>query len=162
MHRKPNTEALLERARLMCNPPTWYQLAKRTGIKATTLSRCMVQHKTLGDINAWKLARFLGMDPKEIMAYMAEDRAQDEPTKTFWGGQLPRLFSSAAIAAALILGAAGGALADERGSTASTVAISPAIYYAKLLVKLAIRRVRDLAASLGASTRSPPTASAAA
>ncbi len=100
-----NTQSLLERARQLCEPPTWYQLAKRTGIKATTISRCMVQSKTLGDLNAYKLAKLLQMDPKDVMAYMAEDRAQDEATRTFWTHQLPRLLPSIAIAVTALLSA---------------------------------------------------------
>jgi len=96
-----NTTALLERARAMCDPPTWYQLAKATGIKHQTLSRCITQHKTLGDINAVKLGKFLGMEAATVMAYMAEDRAQDAPTKKFWSDQLPRLLPSIAFAVAL-------------------------------------------------------------
>jgi hypothetical protein len=95
-----NTIALLERARAMCDPPTWYQLAKTTGIKQQTLSRCVTQDKTLGDINAVKLGKFLGMDAATVMAYMAEDRAQDAPTKAFWSAQLPRLLPSFAFALA--------------------------------------------------------------
>jgi hypothetical protein len=110
----------------MCDPPTWYRLAKSTGIKATTLSRCHLHGKTLGDINAWKLATFVGMDAKDVMAYMAEDRAQDEPTKRFWGSQLPRLLSAVAIALALNSGASGGPLTVE-GSDKNSVTGSAAL-----------------------------------
>lgn len=109
-----NVDALLERARKMCDPPTWYQLSKRTGIKATTLSRCIVQRKTLGDINAVKLGQFLGMDAATIMAYMAEDRAQDEATRKFWSHQLPRLVPSFAIALVAYSATTGVSLNDGR------------------------------------------------
>lgn len=125
MRRKSNTVALLERARATCDPPTWYQLAKRSGIKEATLSRCNVHGKTLGDINAWKLAKFLGMDPKDVMAYGAEDRAQDEPTKGFWGAQLPRLFSTVAIAITLSCSADGGPLTVETSSLSADLAFHP-------------------------------------
>lgn len=128
----PNTVALLERARALCEPPTWYQVGKLTGIKHQTLSRVHVHGKTLGDVNAWKLAKFLGMDPKEVMAYMAEDRAQDEPTKEFWTRQLPRLLSAAAIALALSFGARSGALAADIRSVTGTGPVTLVIYYAKL------------------------------
>jgi hypothetical protein len=151
MRRKSNTAALLERARGICDPPTWYRLSKNTGIKAATLSRCMVQGKTLGDINAWKLARFLGMEAKDVMAYMAEDRAQDEPTKRFWGSQLPRLLSAAAIALTLSFGCERGALAVEGSQNWG-------------FNQLYIMRSRMLTwlASLKTLTRRPPPASAAA
>lgn len=139
MHRAQNTTALLERARAMCDPPTWYQLAKRTGIKHQTLSRVITQHKTLGDINAWKLAHFLGMDPKDVMAYMAEDRAQDEGTKQYWGAQLPRLLSTFAIALALGSTAIGGPLNVETQSLGSSSLSLPVIYYAKSVLRLLTR-----------------------
>jgi len=109
-----NVDALLERARKMCDPPTWYQLAKVTGIKHQTLSRCMVQKKTLGDINAVKLGQFLGIDAATVMAYMAEDRAQDEATRKFWGTQLPRLVPSFAIALVAYSATTGVSLNDGR------------------------------------------------
>ena len=125
---KRNVTALLERARKLCDPPTWYQLAKRTGIADTTISRCMRRGGTLGDINAYKLAEILGMDAKDVMAYMAEDRAQDERTKEFWRHQLPRLLPSFAIAVAASLSAQlGGSLNDGRG-----LVVLPPIHYAQL------------------------------
>lgn len=138
MRRKTNTVALLDRARKMCDPPTWYQLAKRTGIKATTMSRCRLHGKTLGDINAWKLAQLIGMDAKDVMAYMAEDRAQDEKTKTFWERQLPRLLPPIALAStgtllalwgSLIGGHEGFAIAIHAAAAQAT-ALLP-IHYAK-------------------------------
>jgi hypothetical protein len=137
MRRKTNTVALLERARKMCDPPTWYQLAKRTGIKATTMSRCRLHGKTLGDINAWKLAQLIGMDAKDVMAYMAEDRAQDQKTKTFWEHQLPRLLPPIAIAGAGTLLALGGSLIGGHEGIGMAIAHATAkltllqpIYYA--------------------------------
>jgi hypothetical protein len=105
---KRNVIALLERARSMVNPPTWYQLSKRTGIADTTISRCMRRGGTLGDINAVKLGKLLGMDAATVIAYMAADRAKDEPTKQFWSAQLPRLLPSIAIATAGIGALAAG------------------------------------------------------
>ena len=131
-----NTRALLERARKLCDPPTWYQLAKRTGIAQQTISRCIAQGKTLGDINAYKLAQLLEMDVKDVMAYMAEDRAQDENTKMFWSHQLPRLLPSFAIAVAASLAVSnGGSLNDgardctEKQGTAAQLTLR-AIHYA--------------------------------
>jgi hypothetical protein len=130
-----NTRALLERARLLCDPPTWYQLAQRTGIKHQTLSRCVAHDKTLGDVNAYKLAKILQMDPKDVMAYMAEDRAQDEVTRTFWSHQLPRLLPSIAIAvtATLSAGLTGTLIDGERYGTNAVpfnISTAHAVYYA--------------------------------
>src|SRR5579863_207680 len=97
MAANPNTRALLERARNLCEPPTWYQLAKRTGIRETTLSRCIQHNRTLGDQNAFRLAKFLRIDAKEVVGYMAEDRASTDEERGFWTAQLPRLLPSFAI-----------------------------------------------------------------
>ena len=112
MEKVTNTAALLERARKLCNPPTWYQLSKRTGIKQQTLSRCMKHGKTLDDRNAIRLATLLGMLPIEVIGYMQEDRAPSEEIKTFWTNQLPRLVPSIAIAVTASLTVATGSLID--------------------------------------------------
>lgn len=146
MRRQTNTVALLERARGMCDPPTWYQLAKQTGIKETTISRCRLHDKTLGDINAWKLAKFLGMDAKDVMAYMAEDRAQDQQTREFWERQLPRVLPAIAIALVLSSSTAKGALIAGGSIMANATSVTPAIYYAKYLLRAALS---SLLAALG-------------
>ena len=139
-HKSANTRALLERARLLCEPPTWYQLAKRTGIKQQTISRCIAQEKTLGDVNAYKLAKLLEMEVKDVMAYMAEDRAQDADTKTFWTHQLPRLVPSIAIAVATTLASVtGGSLIDGSRDWAKVQLTLPAIHYAQLKKLLRLR-----------------------
>jgi hypothetical protein len=168
MRRKTNTVALLERARKMCEPPTWYQLAKRTSIAEGTISRCRVHGKTLGDINAWKLAQLIGMDAKDVMAYMAEDRAQDEKTKTFWEHQLPRLLPPIAIASAGTLLALWGSLIGGHEGIAITVAHATAklavlqsIHYAKYAELIGTAYLAWLLSSKP-HTRNPPPASAAA
>lgn len=110
MSRKRNVIALLERARALCEPRTWYQLSKQTGIAETTISRCRRRGGTLMT-KRLKLATFLRMDAPTVMAYMAEDRARDAETKEFWRHKLPRLLPSVAIASAG-LWALGGALTD--------------------------------------------------
>jgi hypothetical protein len=131
----------------MCDPPTWYQLAKVTGIKHQTLSRCVTQHKTLGDINAVKLGKFLGMDAATVMAYMAEDRAQDAPTKAFWSAQLPRLLPSIAFAFACYSTGNGVSLIDGKEWTKvyldraakmclSVQCVDRSIHYAHLAAQL--------------------------
>lgn len=149
MRRKSNTIALLDRARKMCDPPTWYRLSKMTGIKHATISRVRVHGKTLGDINAWKLAKFLGMDAKDVMAYGAEDRAQDDKTRGFWEQQLPRLLSTVAIALALGSSANGGPLTVEKGSASGSSPISQPIYYAKSKLRAWLRHLAQIFSDQG-------------
>lgn len=153
--RKRNVELLLERARLLCDPPTWYQLAKRTGIAETTISRCRRRGGTLGDINAWKLAQLLGLDAQTVLAYMAEDRAQDQKTREFWRHQLPRLLPAIAIATAgLSLSAVGGSLiAGSEGFTVYTLCEGLAVTLTGCFLVLTSRKL---------STRYAPFVTAAA
>lgn len=157
---KRNVELLLERARKLCDPPTWYQLAKRTGIAETTISRCRRRGGTLGDINAWKLAKILGMHAQDVIAYMAEDRAQDAPTREYWRQQLPRLLPSIAIATAGITLAAVGALID--GHEGMTWAQILPVLYIMRSVALLSTGAYLLSTSLKRYTRYAPLASAAA
>jgi len=161
----PNTLALLERGRKLVDPPTWYQLAKRTGIKEQTISRCRVHGKTLNNINAYKLAKLLQMDPKDVMAYMEEDRAKDEATREFWIHQLPRLIPSIAIATTAILSAVvGGSLIDGQRALQQTsryAALQNDNPYI-MRIRVAAKLLLTLLASLKLSTRSPGLRAAAA
>jgi hypothetical protein len=165
--KKRNVELLLERALKLCDPQTWYQLAKRTGIAETTLSRCRRRGGTLGDINAWKLAKLLGMNAQDVMAYMAEDRAHDQPTREYWKQQLPRLLPSIAIATAgLTLAAVGGTLiaGTEGGKTivelAAWLPLTP-LYIMRSAILISTGAVL-LSIGLKTHTRCAPFASAAA
>lgn len=161
----PNTIALLERARKLCDPPTWYQLAKRTGINEATISRCRVHAKTLNNTNAYKLAHVLQMDPKDVMAYMEEDRAKDETTRAFWSHQLPRLVPSIAIAVATSLAVSnGGSLIagtralQQMSKHAALQLLHPIHYAHRLAVELALA----VLLSLKTLTRCPRLRAAAA
>jgi hypothetical protein len=98
-----NTQALLERARQRCEPQTWYELAKRTGIAETTISRCMRRGGTLDNEGAFRLAEFLGIQHDESVALIETDRAKTPDKKTFWERYLPRLLP-ATIAALAVAG----------------------------------------------------------
>jgi hypothetical protein len=127
---KRNVVLLLERGRELCEPRTWYQLGKITGIAHTTISRCRRRGGTLGDVNALKLGDFIGIDGQTMMAYMAEDRAHEPEIKEFWRARLPRLLPSIAIGTALLL-AGKGNLIDGYGELTSNITTLPVIHYAK-------------------------------
>jgi hypothetical protein len=97
-----NTLALLERARLQCDPPTWYQVAKRTGIATQTLSRCLNRNGSLDNKGAFALAQLLDMQPADVIAYLEEDRAKNDESREFWRRFLPRLLPAAGLALGLI------------------------------------------------------------
>ena len=127
----PNTLSLLEKAREKCDPPTWYQVGKRTGIAHTTISRCRRHGTTLSDENAIKLAKLIRLPEYDVIKYMAEDRARSEPEKKFWSDRLPRVLPSLAIGATL-LAAQGYAVLSDGAGHLTRFSCEPVIHYAKL------------------------------
>jgi hypothetical protein len=97
-----NTLALLERARALCDPPSWWELHKRTGIAQPTISRCVKHGGTLDNRGAFALAQLLDMAPAVVVAYCEEDRAKTDEQRAFWRRFLPRLLSAAGLALGLI------------------------------------------------------------
>lgn len=105
-----NTQLLLERARKCCEPQTWYQLAKRTGIAEATISRVMNHGGTLDNANAFQLADFLGMNRAEVIIYIENDRPHPPKKKAFWERELPRVLPTVGFALAIL-----GALTTHNG-----------------------------------------------
>lgn len=99
-----NTQALLDKAKQLCSPQSWYQLSKRTGIAHTTISRCVRRGGTLDNEGAERLADFLGMDALTIIRYMEEDRAKGEEQREFWRRKLPRLLPTVGFTIAFVVG----------------------------------------------------------
>lgn len=71
-----NTLKLLQKARALCTPPTWYRLSKATGIAETTISRCRKRGGTLGEGSARRTAALLQVPFAEVLAMVADDRAR--------------------------------------------------------------------------------------
>ena len=107
-----NTARLLDKAREMCSPPTWYQLAKRLEIAHSTISRATRHGGMLDNAAAFRLAKMLRLPQKDVIAYIELDRAKDETAREFWRCQSPRLVP-AAILAATLAGFAAGNLNPE-------------------------------------------------
>lgn len=100
-----NTNALLDKARELCSPPTDYQLAKRLEISTATLARCRRRNGTLDNQATLKLAQFLQQDFKSVLALVELDRAKTDKQRNFWERVAPRLVPSfvvGALAAGLI------------------------------------------------------------
>lgn len=93
-----NTQQLLDRAREMCQPPTWYRLAKCTGIRQQQISRCVAQGKTLDNKSVWKLAKFIGQPLGDVLALVELDRAKKPSDRNFWEHVAPRILPSLVIA----------------------------------------------------------------
>jgi ABC-type Fe3+ transport system permease subunit len=148
-----NTEKLLDKARRLCKPDTWYALAKRLGISQQRLSNCRTRHATLNNEAAFKLAALLRMPVADVIAYMEEDRAKaadDEERATFWSHQLPRVLPAIAIGTALLLAVPGDLIAGPTKLT-SNITTLLAIHYANFRRWLRNRAVRTPRASLAAA-----------
>lgn len=108
-----NTQHLLTRAKDQCDPPTWYQLGKRTGIAHTTLSRCMKRGGTLDNEGAIRLAEFLHLPKLDVVALIELDRATTDEKRNFWEKYAPRVLP--AIVAATIVGGLTGGQVEAAG-----------------------------------------------
>lgn len=157
----PNTLALLDKAQALCMPPTAYRLAKETGIKQTTISRCRIHGKTLDDTNAAKLAAFLQMPVLDVIGYMNEDRAKTPEQKALWERMLPRVVPPlvVAIVAAGTVTLIALAFADVHAShifeTAGIGILNP-LYIMRTLMVLALVAV-VLTRAMPAPAKNPVT-----
>lgn len=88
---------MLDKAREMCSPASWYELAKRLHVKNSTLTRCRLHGGTLDNEAAYRLAQLLGQDPLDVIRVMEYERARDPDKRAFWEKQLPRLVPVVAI-----------------------------------------------------------------
>lgn len=124
-----NTQALLDRAREMCTPPTFYRLAQVLEVHQQTISRVMRHGGGIDNEAAFRLAKMLGMNPATIIAYIEEDRAP-LARKEFWRSQLPRLLAATGLAATL-------ATSSPRDSEAAAAVkpVSYTIYIMRTLVR---------------------------
>lgn len=120
-----NTQLLLDRARKMCEPQTWYQVGKRTGIAHSTISRCMKRGGTLDNEGAERLADLIGIDPLTIIRYMEADRAKSENQRAFWEARLPRILAAIPLALVGIV-AANQVSIDTYGFAAFAMLAAPA------------------------------------
>jgi hypothetical protein len=132
-----NTQALLERARKLCEPPTDYRLAKTVGLSHTTISNCRLHGGTLDNAGTFRLAKFLGQNFQDVLALIELDRAKTEKQRAFWESVAPRILPSLVIGL-LAAGLATKAYATHRktngegaGAEIGESAMRPNIHYAK-------------------------------
>lgn len=111
-----NTNALLDKARDLCSPPTDYRLAKVLGISNSTISRCRQRGGTLDNEAAARLAAFLEQDFKTVVSLIELDRAKSPKSREFWEKLAPRMVPSLVI----------GLLAAAPGESGG---MSPASHY---------------------------------
>jgi transcriptional regulator with XRE-family HTH domain len=76
--------SLIDKARELCEPPSWYQLAKRLGVNHATLSRVINRGGTLDNESCVKLAALLGTPVIDVIAVMEKDRARTPKKREFW------------------------------------------------------------------------------
>jgi len=98
-----NTQLLLDRARKLCSPPSWYRLAQVLEMHQQTISRVMTKGGGIDNEACFRLGKLLNMDAATVVAYIEEDRAPVE-RKEFWRSQLPRLLAAFGLALGLSVG----------------------------------------------------------
>lgn len=115
-----NTQQLLDNARQLCQPPTWYRLAKNTGIHNAQISRCISQGKTLDNKSVWKLSKFLGQNFEQVLSLVELDRSTRPADRAFWERIAPRIlpsFVAALLAAAVFTPGRAKSATEEAGQT---------------------------------------------
>lgn len=142
-----DTQKLLDRAREMCSPPSDYRLAKQLGVTPSRVSHWRRGKATPDNEIAWKIAKILGMEITDVIAYFEKDRAQSPQKRAFWESQLPRVLSAIAIAAALYSGASRGPLIAE--AHGANITAGQVIYYAQFALMLLLTLLASLSDSRG-------------
>jgi DNA-binding XRE family transcriptional regulator len=118
-------------------PPTDYRLAKTLGVSPARLSNWRREKNKPDALACMKLAKVLGMEFADVLAYVEEDRARNIEAKQQWAAILPRLLPSIAIGSFLLAGAQdliGGKIYTPGKATitaASKVSVDRTIHYAQ-------------------------------
>jgi hypothetical protein len=83
-------QTLIDKARQIVQPHSYYEVARRLGIATQTLSRVRNRGGTLDNEAAVKLAALLGQPELDVIALMERERAKTPEKKAFWESRLPR------------------------------------------------------------------------
>lgn len=111
-------QELLDRARQMCSPPSWYRLAKNLKISHARLSNWTRGRNTPDPDACIKLADFLHADRTDVLALVLAQRHKGAAQGDFWNRLTPRVLPAAIIAFTLAGFAGSGRLnADQVSSS---------------------------------------------
>lgn len=90
-------QALIDKARELVKPHSYYEVAKRLGIATQTLSRVRNRGGTLDNEASVKLAGLLGQPEMDVITLMERERAKTPEKREFWEKRLPRIVPVVAI-----------------------------------------------------------------
>jgi transcriptional regulator with XRE-family HTH domain len=138
------TSELLAAVRAAQGVPSNYRLARLLDVPEKTVSRWNTGKHTPDDAMAQRLAELAGLDPGEVLASMAAERAGDEATRAAWRAIAERLAATAA-AVFFALGIGGGPDAHAGQLDAGPVAVVAA---GVKIMSTAVRRALRAVASL--------------
>lgn len=82
---------VMERAREACEPPSWYQLAKRLGVSTATIKQWRDRDGAFDDEAAWNIAEILNEDPARIIAIREAAREKNAERRERWKMRLKRI-----------------------------------------------------------------------
>lgn len=145
-----NTQLFLDKARQMCQPPTWYRLAKTLELNHATITRCNRRGGTLDNAAVIKLAKFLGQPLDQLLPLIELDRAKTEKQRNFWERYAPRVLPPVAFAAALAVSGSGRANAAVRRT--SHWFVTQTIPYAKYAYGSQVDLAGDICRSISPLT----------
>lgn len=132
-----NTNALLDKARDLCDPATDYRLAKELGIDPSTIARCRRRNGTLDNKGVHALARFLEQPFEEVLALIELDREKEPKRRAYWEKVAPRLVPSLVIG--LLAAASSGVSPASNSAGFQAGGIEPLIYILRSLVARLVR-----------------------
>jgi transcriptional regulator with XRE-family HTH domain len=124
-----NTTDLLDKAKKLCTPQTDYRLAKTLKVSVARMSNWRRGKAHPDALACMALARHLGMEFADVLAYVEEDRARAPEAKLQWAAVLPRLLPSIAIGSFLLAGAQdliGGKIYTP-GTAPTVTAVQPVV-----------------------------------
>jgi transcriptional regulator with XRE-family HTH domain len=107
------TRELLEAARLLCEPPTYYRLAKVLGVSRQAMTKYRQGAGTFEDAVALRVAELLGLDAGYLLACMSAERESRPAVRQVWekvAEGLALVLFGAGLAGAPPPSAAGGIL----------------------------------------------------
>lgn len=125
--KKTNTQRLLDRARVLCNPPTDYQIAKLLGVDPQNVHNWIKRGSAMDLTTAYTLADLLREDRSIVAGLVELDKKNLSPEKRRRLEQLlPRNVASACFAVGLALLAALMCPQTARASSAGVTNQAPA------------------------------------
>ncbi len=138
---------MLEAAREKCDPPTWYELAKRCGTHSGIVHSWRKREGAFTNEAAFVIADLLEMDPAEVIAIREVSREKDSDRRNRW---MERLGKRVAMVSGILISSLtypshteGSSLTSHRTSYSPRTTISQVNNYVSRL-RRALQRLAQV------------------